>query len=97
MEIFALSTAVLFVLNIIQYIANKTNLEELKSLREKQETLIRTKDDKGRFVADNSNTPQNEAYKKVSVAEVRKVVETNKANPQKNTRRGRKPKANSTK
>jgi hypothetical protein len=90
MEFFVLSTLILFVIVVFQYYTHKETLLELKDLKEKEpEVLVRAKDNKGRFVGNNPETPENEAYVKVPASKAPIAATTN---TQKRTRRGRKPK-----
>jgi hypothetical protein len=96
MEFFVLSTLVLFVIVVFQYYTHKETLLELKELKEKEpEVLVRAKDTKGRFVGNNPETPENEAYVKVPASKA-PVAASTTTTTQKRTRRGRKPKSTTT-
>jgi hypothetical protein len=86
MEFFVLSTLVLLVIVIYQFIVNKEQYEELDKL--KNTKVVRAKDDKGKYIADDPSTPDvNEAYKTVPKTTQAPAKKNN------NSRRGRKPAA----
>lgn len=82
MEFFVLVSIALFMIVVYQSIKIKEYLFEIKELKETK--VVRAKDAKGKFIADDPSTPENEAYVKVPATKSPSAT-------QKKTRRGRKP------